>query len=29
VQDVVDAGALKASEICNGIESQCTKAGVK
>jgi D-xylose transport system substrate-binding protein len=29
VEDVVTAGALKASEICNGIESQCTKAGVK
>jgi D-xylose transport system substrate-binding protein len=29
VEDVVTAGALKASEICSGIESQCTKAGVK
>lgn len=29
VQDVVDAGALKASEICKGIEDLCTTAGVK
>jgi D-xylose transport system substrate-binding protein len=29
VQDVVTAGALKASEICNGIQAECTKAGVK
>jgi D-xylose transport system substrate-binding protein len=29
VEDVVTAGALKASEICNGIEAECTKAGVK
>jgi D-xylose transport system substrate-binding protein len=28
VQDVIDAGALKASDVCNGIESQCQKAGV-
>jgi D-xylose transport system substrate-binding protein len=28
VQDVIDAGALKASEVCNGIEAQCQKAGV-
>jgi D-xylose transport system substrate-binding protein len=28
VQDVVDAGALKASDICNGLEQQCTDAGV-
>jgi D-xylose transport system substrate-binding protein len=29
VEDVVTAGALKASEICNGIQSECDKAGVK
>ena len=28
VQDVIDAGALKASEICKGIESQCSKLGI-
>ena len=28
VQDVIDAGALKAADVCNGIESQCQKAGV-
>jgi len=28
VQDVIDAGALKASDICKGIESVCTKAGL-
>jgi D-xylose transport system substrate-binding protein len=29
VNDVVTAGALKVSEICNGIESDCAKAGLK
>ena len=29
VEDVVTAGALKASEICNGIQQACDKAGVK
>lgn len=29
VQDVVTAGALKASQICAGIQAACTKAGVK
>jgi len=29
VMDVVKAGALKVSDICNGIESDCVKAGVK
>jgi len=29
VQDVVTAGALKASEICNGLQQQCDAAGVK
>ena len=29
VQDVVDAGALTAADICNGIQQQCDKAGVK
>jgi D-xylose transport system substrate-binding protein len=29
VQDVVDAGALEASEICSGIEDDCEKLGVK
>jgi D-xylose transport system substrate-binding protein len=29
VQDVVKAGALKASEICNGIQAKCDAAGVK
>lgn len=29
VQDVVDAGALSAADICNGIQQACDKAGVK
>jgi D-xylose transport system substrate-binding protein len=29
VQDVVDAGALTAADICKGIEDDCTKLGVK
>jgi D-xylose transport system substrate-binding protein len=29
VQDVVDAGALTAEEICNGIQKECDAAGVK
>jgi D-xylose transport system substrate-binding protein len=29
VQDVVDAGALKASDICDGIQDLCDAAGVK
>jgi D-xylose transport system substrate-binding protein len=29
VEDVVKAGALKASEICQGIQSACDKLGVK
>jgi D-xylose transport system substrate-binding protein len=29
VQDVITAGALKASDVCNGIQDQCDKAGVK
>jgi len=29
VNDVVTAGALKAAEICKGIESDCAKLGVK
>jgi D-xylose transport system substrate-binding protein len=29
VQDVIDAGALKASDVCNGIQEECDKAGVK
>ena len=29
VQDVVTAGALKASEICKGIEDLCSEAGVE
>ena len=29
VEDVITAGALKASEVCNGIQSECDKAGVK
>ena len=29
VQDVITAGALKASDICKGIESTCAKAGIK
>jgi D-xylose transport system substrate-binding protein len=28
VQDVVDAGALKADEICKNIEDDCTKLGI-
>jgi D-xylose transport system substrate-binding protein len=28
VQDVVDAGALKADEICKNIEDQCSKLGI-
>ncbi|MFL6159630.1 MAG: sugar ABC transporter substrate-binding protein [Marmoricola sp.] len=28
VQDVIDAGALKAADICQGIESVCSKAGL-
>jgi D-xylose transport system substrate-binding protein len=28
VQDVVDAGALTAAEVCNGIQQECDKAGV-
>jgi D-xylose transport system substrate-binding protein len=29
VEDVVTAGALKASDVCNGIQQQCDAAGVK
>jgi D-xylose transport system substrate-binding protein len=29
VSDVIKAGALKVSEVCNGIEADCAKAGVK
>jgi D-xylose transport system substrate-binding protein len=29
VQDVINAGALKAADVCNGIQAQCDKAGVK
>jgi D-xylose transport system substrate-binding protein len=29
VEDVITAGALKASDVCNGIQSECDKAGVK
>ena len=29
VEDVVKAGALTAAEICKGIESTCSAAGVK
>lgn len=29
VSDVVKAGALKVSDVCNGIEAQCAKAGLK
>jgi D-xylose transport system substrate-binding protein len=29
VQDVIDAGALTASDVCNGIQDDCDKAGVK
>jgi D-xylose transport system substrate-binding protein len=28
VQDVIDAGALKADEVCKGIESDCQKLGI-
>ncbi len=28
VQDIIDAGALKADEICKGIESDCEKLGI-
>ena len=28
VQDVIDAGALKADEICKGIESDCEALGI-
>jgi len=28
VQDVVSAGALKASDICKGIEADCKKLGI-
>jgi D-xylose transport system substrate-binding protein len=28
VQAVIDAGALKAADVCNGIQSECQKAGV-
>jgi D-xylose transport system substrate-binding protein len=29
VEDVITAGALKAADVCNGIQAQCDKAGVK
>src|SRR4051794_18382286 len=29
VQDVIDAGALTAADICKGIESDCSKLGIK
>ena len=29
VQDVIDAGALKASDVCKGIQADCTKLGIK
>ena len=29
VEDVITAGALKASDICKGIQSTCDKAGIK
>jgi D-xylose transport system substrate-binding protein len=29
VQDVIDAGALTAEDICSGIEDDCTKLGIK
>jgi len=29
VQDVIDAGALTADDICSGIEDDCTKLGIK
>jgi D-xylose transport system substrate-binding protein len=28
VQDVIDAGALKADEVCKGVESDCQKLGI-
>jgi D-xylose transport system substrate-binding protein len=28
VQDVIDAGALKASEVCKGIEDKCQELGI-
>jgi D-xylose transport system substrate-binding protein len=28
VQDIITAGALKATDICKGIESECTKLGI-
>ena len=28
VQDVIDAGALKADEVCKGIEADCEKLGI-
>jgi D-xylose transport system substrate-binding protein len=28
VQAVIDAGALKAADVCNGLQSECQKAGV-
>jgi len=28
VQDVIDAGALKASEVCKGVETQCQDLGI-
>ncbi len=29
VQDVIDAGALTADEICKGIEDDCSKLGIE
>jgi len=29
VQDVIKAGALTAAQVCKGIKSVCTKAGIK
>jgi D-xylose transport system substrate-binding protein len=29
VQDVVSAGALTAEQVCNGLEQDCTKAGIR
>jgi D-xylose transport system substrate-binding protein len=29
VQDVIDAGALTATDICKGVEDDCTKLGIK
>ena len=28
VQDVIDAGALTAAEVCKGIESDCQTLGI-